>query len=109
MAVADLGYIAGHLGLEQDGLTTLAADSNLSSLLKAVETKAREFDDLYSEKLRVDIELENAVVGSEARCQTFKATADKAMKEVEEVRQKLQNEGMCNSCRAMIYCTPTAN
>ena len=89
-----MGYLAGHLGLEQDGLTTLAANADLSSLLKAVETKAHEFDDLYSEKLRVDIELENAVVGSEARCQTFKATADKAMKEVEEVRQKLKEEGM---------------
>lgn len=109
MAVADLGYIAGHLGLEQDGLTTLAADTNLSSLLKAVETKAKEFDELYSEKLRVDIELENAVVGSEARCQTFKATADKAMKEVEEVRQKLKDEGMRYSCRIVIYCSPTVN
>ena len=94
MAVADLGYIASHLGLEQDGLTTFAKDLNLSSLLKAVEAKAHEFDDLYSEKLRVDIELENAVVGSEARCQTFKGTADKAMKEMEEIRQKLQEEGM---------------
>ena len=93
MAVADLGYIAGHLGLEQAGLATLGADPNLSSLLKAVETKAHEFDELYSEKLRVDIELENAVVGSEARCQTFKATADEAMKEVEDVRQKLKDEG----------------
>ncbi|SPO04746.1 related to myosin-like protein [Cephalotrichum gorgonifer] len=92
MAVADLGYIAGHLGLEHDGLTSLATDPNLASLLKAVETKAHEFDDLYSEKLRVDIELENAVVGSEARCQSFKATAEKAMKEVEEVREKLKDE-----------------
>ncbi|KEZ40054.1 Filament-forming protein [Scedosporium apiospermum] len=92
MAVADLGYIAGHLGLEQDGLTSLAADPNLASLFKAVEAKAHEFDTLYSEKLRVDIELENAVVGSEARCQTFKATADKALKEVEELRQKLKDE-----------------
>ncbi|CAI4217717.1 unnamed protein product [Parascedosporium putredinis] len=92
MAVADLGYIAGHLGLQQDGLMSLAADPNISSLLKAVEAKAHEFDTLYSEKLRVDIELENAVVGSEARCQTFKATAEKAMKEVEEVRQKLKDE-----------------
>lgn len=91
--MADIGYIAGHLGLEHDGLNSLAADPNLASLLNAVETKAREFDNLYSEKLRVDIELENAVVGSEARCQTFKATADKAMKEVEELRQKLKDEG----------------
>jgi nucleoprotein TPR len=95
MAAADLdiGYVAGHLGLSEDGLTTLAADPNVLSLLQAVAIKAHEFNELDATKLRVEIELENALVGTENRVQAFKETADKALKDLEELRQKLAAEG----------------
>lgn len=98
MAAADVdtGYIAGHLGLEQPvltGLTTQPTIDLVSTLLQAVAAKAHEFDDLYAAKLQTDIELENAVRSSESLSQASKATAEKALKDLEEARQKLREEG----------------
>lgn len=92
----DYAYLSTHLGVPETTLTTVASEPTpdlVTAVLQAVLAKAHEFDALYTEKLQIDIELENAVRSSEARCQTFKATADKALKEVEEVRTKLRNEG----------------
>lgn len=92
----DYGYLSTHLGIDQSTLTTVATRPTpdlVTAVLQAVIQRGREFDALYAQKLQVDIELENAVRSSEARCQIFKATADKALKDVEEVRKKLQAEG----------------
>lgn len=95
-SAVDLDYLSSHLSLPRDTITTVATDPTadlVSAILNAVATKAREFDVLYSEKLQLGIELENAVRSSESRCQTFKATTDNALKEVEDLRRKLQEEG----------------
>lgn len=99
MAAADIdvGYIAGHLGLDQPVLTSLITEPTIdlvALLLQSVAAKAHEFDTLYAAKLQTDIELENAVRSSESRAQNFKATAEKALKDVEEARQSLKDEGM---------------
>ncbi|RCI16838.1 hypothetical protein L249_3038 [Ophiocordyceps polyrhachis-furcata BCC 54312] len=91
----NLGYVAGHLGLDQPLLTALTTKPTAQlvfDLLKAVATKANEFDDLYANKLQADIELENAVRSAEARSQTSKTTTESALQEVQEARQKLQDE-----------------
>lgn len=96
-ADVDVGYIAGHLGLDQPAVAALTTEPTVdlvSALLQAVAAKAHEFDALYAEKLQTDIELENAVRSSESRSQTSRATADKALKDVEEARRKLKEEGM---------------
>lgn len=93
----DFAYLSTHLGVPETTLSTIATAPTVdlvNTVLQAVAAKAHEFETLYSEKLQVDIELENAVRSSEARCQSFKATADKSLKDVEELRRKLQNEGM---------------
>ncbi|POR33843.1 Nucleoprotein TPR [Tolypocladium paradoxum] len=95
-AEVDVGYIAGHLGLDQPAVLALTTEPTVdlvSALLQAVTAKAHEFDALYAEKLQTDIELENAVRSSESRSQTSRATADKALKDVEEARRKLKEEG----------------
>ncbi|KLU86670.1 hypothetical protein MAPG_05682 [Magnaporthiopsis poae ATCC 64411] len=94
-AAVDLDYLSSHLSLPPDTIATVATDPTadlVSAILNAVAIKAREFDVLYSEKLQLGIELENAVRSSESRCQTFKATTDNALKEVEDLRRKLQEE-----------------
>ena len=95
-AGVDAGYIAGHLGLDEPVITSLMTDPTaelVATLLQAVAAKAHEFDTLYADKLQTDIELENAVRSSESRSQASKATAEKALKELEEARQKLREEG----------------
>lgn len=94
-ADVDIGYIAGHLGLDEpviNSLTTQPTVELVSQLLQAVANKAHEFDTLYAEKLQTDIELENAVRSSESRSQASKQTTEKALKDLEESRQKLQEE-----------------
>lgn len=92
----DYAYLSTHLGVPETTLSSVATQPTVdlvAAVLQAVAAKAHEYDALCAEKLQVDIELENAVRSSEARCQTFKATADKALKDVEELRKKLQAEG----------------
>ncbi|KOS22163.1 Nucleoporin nup211 [Escovopsis weberi] len=94
-AGVDVGYIAGHLGLDQPVVVSLTTEPTVdlvSALLRAVTTKAHEFETLYAEKLQTDIELENAVRSSESKSQTFKTTADKALHDVGEARQRLKEE-----------------
>lgn len=103
-ADVDIGYIAGHLGLDQPVLASLTTDPTadlVSVVLQAVTAKAHEFDTLYAEKLQTDIELENIVRSSETRLQASKATADKALKDVEEARQQLREEGR-SSCTSHV-------
>jgi nucleoprotein TPR len=93
----DVPYLSGHLGLPETTLSSLILQPTadlIAVLLEAVTAKAHELETVYAEKLNVDIELEAAVHNSETRCQTFKATAEKALKEVEELRQKLREEGI---------------
>lgn len=95
-ADVDLGQLSTHLGVPEPALSSLTTEPTVDlvhAVLQAVAAKAREFEVIYSEKLQVDIELENAIRSSEARCEQFKTTTDKSLKEVEEVRQKLRNEG----------------
>lgn len=95
-ADVDLGHLSTHLGVPEPTLTSLATQPTadlVTAVLEAVAAKAREFEVLYSEKLQVDIELENAIRSSEARFEQSKSTADNALKEAGEVRQKLRDEG----------------
>jgi hypothetical protein len=96
-AAVDAGYLATHLGVPQETITSVVNSPTadlVRAVLDAVTSKAHEYEELYSGKLQVDIELESVVRSSEARCQAFKATADKALQDVEDVRRKLQDEGM---------------
>lgn len=96
-AEVDVGYIAGHLGLDQPviaNLTTQPTPELVAQVLQAIAAKAHEFDDLYAEKLRTDIELENAIRGAESRSQAARESTEKALKDLEEARQTLREEGM---------------
>jgi nucleoprotein TPR len=50
---------------------------------------------LAADKLRADIELENAVRSSETRIEGLRASLEKSQKTVEDVRTKLKEEGKC--------------
>jgi nucleoprotein TPR len=95
-ADVDVGFLSAHLDVPEETLqsiTTAPTVDLVKAVLQAVAQKAQEYNSLYSEKLSLDIELETAVRNSEARTQQFKATTDKALQDVEEVRQKLKDEG----------------
>lgn len=95
-AAVDVGYLSASYAVPESTLQSLLSEPTVElvqSLLVQIEARAREYDELQSEKLRSDVELENAVRSGDTRAKALKASADKALKEVEELRQKLSQEG----------------
>lgn len=95
-AAVDVGYLAASYSVPETTIQSLLSDPTVElvqSLLVQIEAKAREFEDLQSEKLKADVELDNAVQSGEQRARTLKAAADKAQKETAELRQKVAQEG----------------
>lgn len=95
-AALDSGYLSAYLDVPRATLDTVidAPTAELvRGLLEAVVAKARENEEVQAEKLRLEVELENAVRSSESRSQGLKATVDKALQDVNELREKLSSEG----------------
>ncbi|OBT87088.1 hypothetical protein VE02_05011 [Pseudogymnoascus sp. 03VT05] len=94
-ATVDIAFLSGYLNLPQPSLTE-ALDSPTTELvnavLLAVSAKAREHQELEADKHQVDTELEAAILGSETRTKDLQQTADKALKEANELREKLAAE-----------------
>lgn len=93
----DVGYLAASYAVPEPTLQSLLDNPTadlVKSLLQQIEAKAREYDGIKAEKLRSDVELENAVRSGEVRARTLKATADKGLKDVEDLRRKLNDEGI---------------
>jgi translation initiation factor 2B subunit (eIF-2B alpha/beta/delta family) len=96
-AAVDIGYLAASYSVPETTIQSLLSEPTIElvqSLLVQIEAKAREFEDLQSEKLKSDVELDNAVQTGEQRARTLKAAADKAQKETAELRQKVAQEGV---------------
>jgi nucleoprotein TPR len=95
-ADVDLGYLATQLGMPESNLSTAVTEPSVelvNGLLAAVVGKLREFDEIYTQKVQLEVELETSVRGAEAQRDASNETAKKALKDLEEVRQKLKEEG----------------
>lgn len=98
MAVAtiDIPYLAKFCSLPEATLTTLRDAPTVelvNTLLVQIATKAREYDEAKAEKLRLEVELENAVRSGESKARSLKSAADKGLKEAADLRAKLKAEG----------------
>ena len=98
MAVAqlDVAQLSSFCSLPQQSIDTLLdapTTSLVTSLLKNISVKADEYSDIVSDKLKLSVELENAVRGSETKSRVLKGSVDKGLKEATDLRQKLQAEG----------------
>lgn len=96
----DVGYVATHLGMPETNLSVAISDPTadlVNAILAAVATKAHEFDTLFSQKLQLEVELEASVRSAEAQRDASNETAKKALKDVEDTRQKLNKEGIIPS------------
>ncbi|KAF2434569.1 hypothetical protein EJ08DRAFT_471785 [Tothia fuscella] len=96
----DTGFIAASFAIPEPQIQALldAPTAELvKSFLKSVEEKARDLERIKAEKLRSDVELQSAVRSGNARAKQLKASVDKGLKEVEELRTKLTNEELARS------------
>ncbi|KAF5853068.1 hypothetical protein GGP41_001641 [Bipolaris sorokiniana] len=94
-ATFDVGYLAASYSVPETTLQSLLSEPTVElvqTLLTQIEAKARAYDDIQSEKIRIDVELEAAVQAGEQRARSLKATAEKAQKEADELKEKLSHE-----------------
>jgi nucleoprotein TPR len=85
--------------MPETNISTATSDPTaelVNAILAAVAAKAHEFDALFSQKLQLEVELETSVRGAEAQRDGSNETARKALKDVEDIRQNLNKEGMVN-------------
>lgn len=93
----DVGHLSTFLGVPEPTITTLIDTPTLElvrAVLDAAARKAHDFEELQSEKLRLEVELENAVRSSENKVHGLKVTVENSLKEAAEIREKLSSEGM---------------
>lgn len=92
----DVPRLATFVGVPTDSVNELlsapAADPLIAILSKFSE-KVREYEELQSDKLKLKIELENAVRSGDAKSRAIKNSLDKSLEETSRLRQQLQNEG----------------
>jgi len=92
----DTAAISSSFVFEEPKLQTLL-DAPTTDLVReflvSLTVKAQEFDDAKAEKLRSDVELENTLRNNESRVKSLKASANKNLKEIEELRKSLSVQG----------------
>lgn len=101
-AAVDVGYLAASYSIPETTFQSLLSEPTVElvqSLLVQIEAKARAYDDLQSDKLKVDVELDTAVQDGERAARALRAAAETAQKEAEELRQKLAQQGACSVVR----------
>lgn len=92
----ELPYISAHYSISESTLVTLTQSPTVdlvNQLLESIVKKARESDELKSDKLRLEVELENAVRSSESKIKVLKGSVERGHAEVESLRQKQKESG----------------
>ena len=97
MATAELDtrHLSAFCSLPQTTIHTILEAPTpelIQDLLRNISTRAHEYDALKSDKLRLDVELENAVRGGDAKARALKASSDKRSKEAADLRTQLETE-----------------
>jgi nucleoprotein TPR len=93
----DLTYLSTAYSFPKDSLQALLDAPTrdlIESLLKQLAKSAKEHESTQSEKLKADIQLEAAIRNGESRSRHLKASADKNLKDIQDLRQKLNDSGM---------------
>ncbi|KAK4444668.1 nucleo protein TPR [Podospora aff. communis PSN243] len=91
-AEVDVAFLATQVNLPELDIgmaVTAPTPESVCAILSAVVLR---FRDLEQEKFQLSIELEGAYRNGESRAEQANATRDKALKDLEEARQKAQNE-----------------
>ncbi|KAH0544558.1 hypothetical protein FGG08_001330 [Glutinoglossum americanum] len=94
-AVVDVTYLSSYLSVPKSTLVTLVDEPTkelVNAVLQAVSARAREHDEVNDSKLRLGVELENAVRTGDSRTRGLKASVEKGLNELAELRGKLKEE-----------------
>lgn len=96
-AALDTAYVAKYVGWPQANISSLLdapTTETVTSFVQLILSRAQEHERLKADRLRIDVELENAVRGGEAKARALKAVNEKSLQEVEKLRTQLNEQGM---------------
>ena len=92
----DIPQLSTFCSIPQASVNTLldAPTAELvQSVLRNISARAKEYNELKSEKLRSSVELEAAVRGQETKNRALKTQLEKSHHEVGELQHKIQGQG----------------
>lgn len=75
------------VGLEEPSKVTI------QRIYQAILSRASEFETLRAQKLKADVDLENAVHGQQSRSNVSKAAVEKHLAEISRLRTQVESEG----------------
>ncbi|ODH19930.1 hypothetical protein ACO22_06041 [Paracoccidioides brasiliensis] len=99
-AVVDIPFLSSHYSILETTLTSLSQNPTVelvNQLLDSISTKARETEELRSDKLRLEVEFENAVRSGESKVKVLKNSVEKGLAEITSLRSKLQESELARS------------
>lgn len=95
-AQVDVRAISQFSALPETTVNTLTESPTqelVISLLQTIESKAKEFEQIKSQKVKLEVELETHVRTSESKVKVLQNSRDKALADVNKLRIDLQNAG----------------
>jgi len=95
-AALNTAYLSTYTGFPEPTIQTLIdapTPELVASFLHQIILKAQDHDRLKAERLRLTVELENAVRSSEAKVRAVKVAQEKAVKDVDTLQERLREKG----------------
>lgn len=92
----DLPHLSSFCSLPESSLRELLSNPTVQlvrTLLEKVSVRSHEYESLKAEKLKLAVELENAVRAGEVKSRVLKGSVDRVSKEAAELRNRVQAEG----------------
>lgn len=92
-AEVDSGRIASFVSISESTISTLIENPTaelVKSFLSSLTPKIQEYEELRSQKLKQDIELETAIRTNESKVKVHKASVEKGLAEIGKLRTELQ-------------------
>jgi len=92
----DLRVISAFTTVPEASLTSLLDNPTaelVQLLLSSIETKAKEFEQSKSQKVKLEVELETVVRTNESKTKVLQNSRDKALAESSKLRVELQTSG----------------
>ena len=95
-AEVDVRAVSAFSSIPESSVTSLLSNPTtdlVTSLLKGITSKIKEYEQNKSQKVKLEVELETVVRTSESRAKVLQNSRDKALAESSKLRVDLQTSG----------------
>lgn len=93
----DVPHLGAYLSVPEAALNNLIAEPTgdlVATVLRAIAKKAQEHAQVVTERLKLEVELENSIRTADLKTETLRSSVEKSTAEVAELRKKLLSEGI---------------